>query len=212
MAHPTVDEFRKVLVSSPLHEVVKGYVFGGTPYVFRDRPETFGILRKHLREHLKVADENVTIVGSARIGFSLSPDTFPRQFSHRSDIDVLVVSETLFDDVWKTMLQWNYPHRYRLMGSDWNWSKQRRDDLYWGWFRPDRIRYDGLTLPGVLKPLRDISTVWFNTFRSLAQFSEFAAREVSGRLYRSWDHAYLYHADGLGQIRQIVKQADSRGK
>jgi hypothetical protein len=146
-------------------------------------------------------------VGSAKLGFSLNPDSFPRQFLDESDIDVVVVDEPAFDQVWLTMVRWLYPRRIggRLSGAEKRWTHDRKENLFWGWFIPDEIRYEGLAFPSVLESLRDLSTSWFNAFQSLSEHPEFAARVVSGRLYRTWEHALLYHMDGLRQIKDIVQ-------
>ena len=204
---PSVDEFRRALLTRPLDEVVREYIFEGLPYVFRDTPGLMQALRSHLSNDLGISAESTIVIGSAKIGFSLSPDTVFRQFSDESDIDVLVVDERIFDDIWKIVLKWHYPRRIRgLGGMDGSWGRRRRRDLYWGWFVPDKIKYEGLSFPEVLKPLRDISTVWFNAFRSLSRFPEFSRRNITGRLYRTWDHALLYHADGLRQIKESLWQ------
>lgn len=201
------DEFRSILINRPAEVIVKEYVFGGTPHVFRENPESLGVLFNHLSGALEIPDHSMRIVGSAKIGFSLSPDAFPRQFSEQSDIDVLVVDELLFDRFWMAMLGWHYPRKgFDLGTSDNRWVKERRKDLYWGWFRPDKIRFKGLSLPDILKPLRDISTLWFDSFQSLSLYPEFAEREISGRLYRTWDHALLYHVHGLKKIREVVRE------
>jgi len=205
VAHPNVDDFEEVLLKRPLDAVVREYIFEPEPYAFRDWPRGCEILRAHLCRSLRLSEQNVIVIGSAKVGFSLSPDNFGRRFSDDSDIDVLVVDDALFDTVWKTLLQWNYPRRYHLSGADWKWARSRMGDLYWGWFTPDKIRYDGLSFPDVLKPLRDISVRWFNAFRSLSRYPQFAGREFSGRLYRTWDHALLYHIDGLRQISDAIR-------
>lgn len=202
------EEFQVVLMNSPIEAVVEEYVFGGTPHVFRENPETLDVLFNHLSGALEISEQNMTIVGSAKIGFSLSPDAFPRQFSEQSDIDVLIVDESLFDKFWMAMLGWHYPRKGFDLGTwDNRWVKERRKDLYWGWFRPDKVRFKGLSLPNILKPLRDISTLWFDSFQSLSRYPQFANREVSGRLYRTWDHALLYHVHGLRRIREVVHEA-----
>jgi hypothetical protein len=201
---PTVSEFRTALLTRPLNELVDEYVFSDRPFAFRELPEAMPKLRSHLSTRLKLNEKNVVIVGSAQVGFSLSPDSFFRPFSKESDIDVLVVDEKLFDTIWTTILQWHYPRRSWLDASDWGWAKQRQKELYWGWFTPSRIRFDGLTLPEMLRPVRDLSASWFNAFRSLALYREFSRRDVSGRLYRTWDHARMYHMNGLAQIREMI--------
>lgn len=203
----SVDEFRRALLRRPLDEVVREYVFEGIPYVFRETPGLMELLRDHLCKDLGLSAENTIVIGSAKIGFSLSPDSVFRQFSDESDIDVLVVDERIFDDIWKIVLKWHYPRRIRgLGGMDGSWGRRRRRELYWGWFVPDKIKYEGLSFPEVLKPLRDISTAWFNAFRSLSRVPEFSRRNITGRLYRTWDHALLYHADGLRQIKENLIQ------
>ncbi len=136
--------------------------------------------------------KDITVVGSAKIGFSLSPHNFPRHFSDESDIDVVVVDEALFDKYWMIMVEWNYPRRtIRLAQGDLKWIRKRKNELFWGWFLPDRIQYKGLYRPHILKPLLDISNRWFDAFQSLALYPEFAERKVSGRLYRTFEHARL---------------------
>jgi hypothetical protein len=105
-----------------------------------------------------------------------------------------------------TMLKWNYPRRNSMSTVDLHWRGERRAGLYWGWFSPDRFRYTGLSFPEDLIPLRDLSAKWFEAFRSLGRLPEFAGRSVSGRLYRTWRHALLYHEEGLRQLRDIAQR------
>ena len=205
MPELTVEDFKTILLSEPLETVVREYVFASQSYVFRDHPEQEALFLDLLGDRLETNRDDITIVGSAKIGFSLSPHNFPRLFSDESDIDVVVVNETLFDQIWRTILKWHYPRRLEgLRRDDQRWGADRRKDIYWGWLVPDRIRFEGLLFPETLKPLRDTSTAWFNTFRGLSQYTEFSGRDVSGRLYRSWDHALLYHMDGLRQVRESL--------
>src|SRR5207249_2154193 len=107
----------------------------GPSFVFRNRPELLGTLNQHLCRALSVNEEAIIIVGSAKIGFSLAPDNFPRQFSEESDIDVMVVDELLFDRIWLALLKWHYERDYRGMNpTEAKWIGQRRLSLYWGWF------------------------------------------------------------------------------
>jgi hypothetical protein len=205
MAYPTVDQFKVALANSPLAAITQEHIFAGLPYVFRDEPASNGLLIGHVSDALCVLEQNVIVVGSAKIGFSLNPNSFPREFLDTSDIDVIVVSEELFDKVWMTLLEWQYPRRLvNLGGSEQKWAASRRKDIYWGWMVPDEISYQGLSFPDALRPLRDIAVQWFNTFQTLSLYPEFAARTVSGRLYRTWDHALRYHTDGLRQIRDGI--------
>ncbi len=201
---PTAAAFLEILTNTALEVVVRDFIFEGTPFVFRDEPELLNTLQRELANALQVVPNNIVIVGSAKIGFSLSPDNFPRNFSDESDIDVVVVDESLFDRMWRGILTWHYPRRRTgLAGAELSWMRGRRRDIYSGWFRPDKIRYGGLMFPEVLTPVRDLSTQWFNAFQALSLLPEYAHRSVSGRLYRTWDHALFYHMDGLRQIKAL---------
>ena len=210
MAYLSVDEFKNIILNASLDHVVQRHIFEGVPYVFRERPESSSLLTKHLCGAMDLSEQNVIVVGSAKVGFSLNPDNFPRKFSEISDIDVIVISEGLFDQVWMTLLKWNYPRRGLNLGRiEGEWAQLRRKDIYWGWLVPNEINYEGLSFPEALKPLRDISATWFNTFQSLSLYPEFAARTISGRLYRTWDQAFLYHIEGL---RLICNKIRATGK
>lgn len=205
MAYPTVDQFRQQLFEQPFEALVENYVFQGVPFIFRDNPQLQSVMRNHLGSALSISEDNIVIVGSAKIGFSLNPENFPRPFSDRSDIDVLVIDKDLYDSIWITILQWHYPRKgSNLGGTDGGWARARRKDLYWGSIMPGRIRYEGLSLPDALKPLRDISTMWFDAYQSLSLKSEFSSREVSGKLYRTWKHAMLYHTNSLRIIKRRI--------
>ena len=207
MSYPTVAEFKNILLTETTQNIAKEYIFKGSPYVFRNKPKDLDALKNHLVSKLPIMKPNITIVGSAKLGFSLNPDTFFRQFSDESDVDVIVVDEALFDKVWMAVLDWHYPRRLTTLGKlDGEWARTRRKELYWGWFVPDQISYEGLSFPHALKPLRDISTDWFNAFKSLSQYQEFSRRQISGRLYRTWDHAFRYHSEGLRLIKVAIQE------
>lgn len=204
-AHPTVAEFKELLLNQSLEETAKSQVFTGMPYAFLMQPAAMGVLRKHLAGQLGIAPDDIVIIGSAQIGFSLSPDNFPRAFTKDSDIDVLLVDAKMFDAIWNTLLAWHYPRRFWLDGADWEWAKRRKDEIYWGWLEPSEIHYRGLSFPDVLRPMRDLSANWFNAFKSLARYPEFMGRDVNGRLYRTWDHALAYQVASLKKIKALIQ-------
>jgi hypothetical protein len=162
MAKSTVEEslneFKRRIRSESLDDLVKDQMFGGEPYVFRDRPESMDILRQHIASGLKVSGDAITIVGSAKLGFSASPDTFVRAFTEESDIDVIVVSPTLFDSVWYSALEWSLPQRgQRILNSDFRWRGQRMEDIFWGWLTPKDISFDRIPYKA-LEPIRALKT------------------------------------------------------
>lgn len=208
MSLPPVDALAEELKSRPIRDIVRDRIFGGTPYVFRARPSSADTLYDYVAKQFAISRDCVKIVGSAKVGFSLSPDNFPRRFTPKSDIDVVVVDEKMFDTVWMALLDWHYPRRSSgLARPDAEWAKHRRREVYWGWFVPADIRFEGLSFPESLNPVRELRTRWFNVFQSLSIFPEFSSRTVSGRLYRTWNFAYAYHAAGLNLVKEITSRS-----
>jgi len=206
-SYPTPEEFGARLLREPLGRVFDDYVLQGTPYVFRDCPERAQELKRHLAAELGTAPGNIFIVGSAKVGFSLSPDAFPRLFSDTSDIDVLVHDRRMFDRIWMSLVRLHYRGRSEgVYRPDRGWAAERRKNVYLGWFEPDRMNFRGLSLPKSMIPFRDVATLWFDAFQSLSVYPEFASRRVSGRLFRTLKHGRLYYVDGLHKIRMSLSR------
>ncbi|WP_174978180.1 hypothetical protein [Pandoraea eparura] len=54
-------------------------------------------MRGWIAVRLNVQAKDVTLVGSARIGFSMHPNNFGREFGGESDLDLTVINEPLFE-------------------------------------------------------------------------------------------------------------------
>lgn len=111
-----------------------------------------------LKLRLKIADKfdidvsKVIIVGSAKLGFTLRPkrkteSTEERPafspFSENSDIDIAVVSDVLFDYVWKQCLEFWHTSGYANSKSYWIEGQKFRDYFFRGWMRPDKLPSQG---------------------------------------------------------------------
>jgi hypothetical protein len=211
MSYPTSDVFRDEISRRDAFDVVQQHILTDqVPYIFEGAPEHFVSLRGHVCRgcaglvHHPMLQENVTIVGSARIGFSVAPEKFGRPFQPASDVDVLVVYPELFDTIWATILRWWHPKRNSLDAHQRDWLNQRRNDIFSGWFHPDRLATEGVGSEAAMRRIRDIRVAWFNTFRAASRLPGLVGRNVNGRLYRSWDHATLYQMRTIQELRQTL--------
>jgi len=195
-----VAEFKEALGTEPLDDIASGRILAGMPYVFRGKPDLSQRFVDVLSARLNVKPGAVAVVGSAKMGFSLNPDTPFRPFWDSSDIDVVVVSEAMFDRLWMALIEWYYPYRFdkkALPASVRRWAGELRRSAFFGWFEPKQLPYDGLSRPPVLRPLSEFSGWWFDAFQGMALAPEFASRRVEGRLFRTRPHAVRYYAEGL---------------
>ena len=200
-------EFKRDLLQKRAATVASECILDGDPFIFSDERAAYTSLVSELSENLSIAQGSIVAVGSAKLGFSVHPDKFPRPFGPNSDIDMAVIDHLLFDRIWHAIIDWHYPRKSEtLPPAEQEWVRQRRRDIYWGLFHPDKIRFRGLTFPQSLVPLRNISTSWFNAFRKASLATGLTAHTVSGRLYRSREHAMKYQAAGLRRIRATLAQ------
>lgn len=80
----------------------------GIPFAFRARPAVYEHMRSFLASRLGVDPKDITLIGSARVGQSLSPSTLGRPFSSDSDLDLTVVSPDLFNRLVAEFNAWAY--------------------------------------------------------------------------------------------------------
>lgn len=173
------------------------------PYVFDPDPPTWNAFRDDLVVALGVVRADITVVGSGRFGFSTKPDADLRPFSDRSDIDVIVVNPALFDDLWLRLLRGAYP-RPPVTNQVGGWLRVRQSELYTGWLSPLEIRLDRKIFGAKAQPVLDFNIQWFNTFKHAARRLPRRHEDVKGRLYRTWQHAELYHSHSLAALRRSL--------
>lgn len=80
-----------------LYGFCRQWVSEGIPHAFKLNPMLYEIVRGWLANRLTIHPKEITIIGSARIGYSLTPPPkFGAAFSENSDLDLVVISEDLF--------------------------------------------------------------------------------------------------------------------
>ncbi len=143
-------------------------------------------LKKHISSHFDVSESQVIVVGSAKMGFSLSPKKLYRRFNDSSDIDVVIVSSELFDAVWKKVFQLVQEKVY------WQAFSNFKDYLFMGWIRPD-----------LLPPSNqfEMGKDWWEYFRKLTSSGQFGNYKINGALYKDWDFLEGYHLNNIENIK-----------
>jgi hypothetical protein len=171
------------------------------PYAFDPNPSTWSAFRAELALGLGVAEADIVIIGSARLGLSMKPRAKLRKFSDQSDIDVVVVNSSLFDRIWVDLLHAVYP-RPPLTDRLGGWLNARRKELYTGWILPLEIHVDKKIVGPRAQPILDIQANWFSTFKKVSRHPPRRHEDVTGRLYRTWEHAELYHLHSISALRR----------
>ena len=193
--HLTKDEFVELLNTRSVDWIVDNHVFGGPNFYSFRKPQVYRQMMSAISIGLQVPPTDIHVIGSARIGFSLSPNKFGERFNQYSDIDICVVSNSLFDSSWIDILANERHARTNLNPQTRQHLRNHREYHY---------VYNGWMYPGALVPVLRIGTRWMRTFNGLSRIAELATRSISGRLYRTWDHARLYHQWSLRRVKQTI--------
>lgn len=98
--YPTSEALRMVLSNGSRRDreaIVRLWLSEGLPFAFRNHPAIFERIRAWLGERIGVDPKEITIIGSARIGYSLAIKQFGRPFQDGSDLDFTIISAALLD-------------------------------------------------------------------------------------------------------------------
>jgi hypothetical protein len=126
-------------------------------------------------------------------------------FRDTSDIDLLIVSSTLFDELWISLLSAAYP-RKSVAENLGGWLERKRNEVYTGYLNPSDIKLDAKIYGAPARPVLALRTKWFTALNEASQFPIRGFEAIKGRLYRTWQHAKLYHLNSLAS-----PNAGSRG-
>lgn len=155
-------------VLSPIEIVRKRIIFGNC--VILD-DNSYLSLRNKIADRFDLHPNEIIVVGSTKLGFSIAPHKRYKSFGDTSDIDVAVVSSDLFDKVWFSV------YEASLIKKNWFKGEDFKNYLFQGWIRPD------LFPPSSRFRFRD---EWWEFFRLLTQSGEFGPYKIAGGIYKSW--------------------------
>lgn len=88
--------------------VARLWLSEGIPFAFKNCPGLYESIRTWLGGRLSVDPKEIHITGSARLGQSLSPNKLGKVFGAHSDLDIFIVSPSLFENMKRDFNAWSY--------------------------------------------------------------------------------------------------------
>jgi hypothetical protein len=169
---------------------VKNDMLNGTPFVFKDRENDYLAFRNLIANHFGCPYMSISIVGSAKLGFSFIKGT---QFSLNSDIDTAISNIELFDEYSKHICEFQYYLDSGLGNFTDNEIKKYHKFLEYyakGWIRPDM-------LPTRIQ-IQTLRSDWADFFDSISHGrSGVGNYKVKAGLYKSDQYLERYHLEGI---------------
>lgn len=164
-----MEEFKSDLKNLNSLQIVRKHVFNGTSHIL-DNSDYYQ-LKEAVCDHFDIEFNDVLIVGSGKLGFSIKPQRRYGAFNNDSDIDLAVVSTALFHKIWKEA------YLYQKSGAYWPRSGEFFKYLSEGWIRPDKLpssKYFAFT------------SEWWDFFNELTTSEKYGHYKIRGGLYQSW--------------------------
>lgn len=165
---------------SPLDLIRKRIIYGGCAILGDD---AYLELRSEIANHFGLHPNQILVVGSSKLGFSIAPTKRYQPFSDTSDIDVVLVSDKLFSTVWEEVFQFD------AAGGYWEKRTKFKDYLFQGWIRPDKLP------PSAMFTL---AKDWWDFFRYITASKSYGGIKIAGALYYNWNYLESY------QLRSVV--------
>lgn len=180
--------FVERLIAQPdSRAVVDEFVLHGTSHALSDAAHYD--LKQRIATNFGVsATTEVFVVGSAKLGFSISPKQRWKSFDDGSDVDVAIVSHDLYQRVWHEI------DDYVRSGADW---PRRADFLEYhgrGWFRPD------MAPPS---PILVMGNLWWEFFRELKELRLAGPRKINAAVYHDMHFLREYQASAVDACREV---------
>jgi predicted nucleotidyltransferase len=164
-----MDEFKRDLSMLNSLQIVRKHIFNGHSQILSDHLHYR--LKETICEKFGIDFNDVLLVGSGKTGFSIKPTRRYGLFGEDSDLDLAVVSSTLFTKIWKEV------HLYKRGGAYWPQKENFFKSLSEGWIRPDKLPQSQYF---------DFSKEWWDFFTALTTSGEYGPYKIRAGLYQSW--------------------------
>jgi predicted nucleotidyltransferase len=169
-------------------EIVQRYITHGSSFVFNGDEDKDFKLKKVIADNFSLNPECVIMIGSAKLGFSIAPLKLWKAFDDESDIDMVIISNEIFDEFWVDLYDFN------LELTDRTEEEQERFEkfliyFFKGWLRPDLFPFS-----------YEKKNQWFDFFNSIS-YGEFGERKITGAIFRNFHFYENYHIQNVKKIR-----------
>jgi hypothetical protein len=184
---------REAILRSPAEVVVAEYVLERVPFIFGNDWASYRKWRRELGGRLGIDPREISLTGSACVGFSLSPEKPLKQFEPDSDIDVAIVSDWHFSEAWHALRRidpiiepLSPAQRYAL-------TEHQKRYVYWGCIATDRIL-----------PLLPFAVQWLTGLAQMSNIAPTEGRKINARIYKDFRALTSYQARGITALRDEI--------
>ena len=214
--YPNPDLFKDVLKKMKEKEMewfIRLWLSEGIPKAFINNPMLYELIRDDLAKNIGIHPKEITIVGSARIGYSLSPNKYEygSAFDYESDFDFSIVSSVLYDKLVKEFNTWKSEYKNgditpksSVQESYWekNLNKHIPHQIKWNFIDSNLIcEYYPITI-SINRALENFRKRLKNT-----DFEGQANRTKKIRIYKNWKAFIDHRLFSIKKLKEELKNS-----
>lgn len=193
-----IKEFKSDIKNTELSDeyIVRRFLCHGSTHILND--SLYFELKENVSKFFDIHPNEILMIGSGKLGFSIAPDKLWNHFDMDSDIDLAIISNGKFNDFWDQLIDFNINLKNRTIEDEKLYNKFIKY-FFNGWIRPDFFPF---TYKG--------KNEWFSFFNKLtSDFFEYGEHKISAGLYRDFKTFEMYHINNIKNIRKVLKGEDN---
>ena len=184
--------------------------------MFGQSPMKYVIFKEQVADRFGIGSQDVRIVGSARLGFSPSPNQnkFGKPFSETSDVDVVIVSEALFHhgsrELFRQLNQLGPTlNQIRINGKapivdlkDWRVMKEAVRNYVYQNFNPGLLDNENPLKQDIFSKISSTAGLF------LALEPKVFVSRIRCRVFRDWRAAENYYTNSIRELSKFLEGAE----
>jgi hypothetical protein len=167
------------------------FIVSNGVYLFKDKPILFERIIQYLSDNLNVAPVNIRLIGSAKTGFTISPEEFGKPYiSENSDLDFSIFDQSLFTKLEDEFSRWSTAYSSGDIS-----PRNDHEEYYWNANREHvpRILKKGFIdtnkIPNLSQfPItRKLNSSMFTIVNHLQALYSIRTKKATLRVYKDWN-------------------------
>lgn len=183
-----LDDFKKLIGRNAPDTLARQFINANTVHVLPGQDE-YSAFKSSAGQLFPLADP-VVVAGSGNWGFSLNPEKLWTPFGEHSDVDVVLISEAMFQETWSEIRSIHRRDWYKLSQDSQDRFLRNGQNIYCGFASP-------LWIPTIGHPMR---YSFISTIGKLSRAIE--ERTVSAMIFRNEVEAVSYYERGFRIARR----------
>lgn len=190
----TVEDMKAAIKSKSADEIYNEFFISGEVWIFKITFgeywfEQYNKFKKYVAQKLEVHYNNIGIAGSAKLGFSLNPTKNFRNFNDTSDVDIIIVSQRLFNEFWEQYLYDSYKPTTKI-----NNIYDVGFCIFRKYMRLDCFRNN------------EYYNIWqkkIGGFEKDIQLRFQIGNDIHYRIFESWDSVKMYYVSSINKLKEL---------